>query len=91
MAHLAAGARFPLAVKVKVRSRIRQDLAPGIRVASDQILHRDAGQDQAGVAERQSADRPDVIFELGAQRALDRPMAAIMYAPRVFIEDRAAR
>src|SRR3546814_8895318 len=69
VAHLAAGARLALAVKVEMGGRVGEDVAPARHILSDQILHRDFGDNQIGGAERQAADRANVILELGGKRA----------------------
>src|SRR3546814_1482678 len=57
VAHLAAGARLALAVKVEMGGRVGEDVAPARHILSDQILHRDFGDNQIGGAERQAADQ----------------------------------
>src|SRR3546814_10454317 len=71
--------------------RVGEDVAPARHILSDQILHRDFGDNQIGGAERQAADRANVILELGGKRALDRPVAAIMDPRRHLVEDSAFR
>ena len=46
------------------------------------------GPVSAGRAERQAADRADMVLELRGERALDRPVAAIVDARRHLVEQR---
>src|SRR3546814_1997276 len=48
---------------------------------------RDGQSAGRGAAERQAGDGADVIFELARDRALDRPVAAVVDARRHFVED----
>src|SRR3546814_9831364 len=59
----------------------------GRDVGADQIAHRDGQSAGRGAAERQAGDGADVIFELARDRALDRPVAAVVDARRHFVED----
>ena len=43
VAHLAAGARFALAVEVEVRAGLGDQLGPALDLVADQIVHRRAG------------------------------------------------
>ncbi len=89
MAHLAAGAGFALAVEVEVGAGLGDQLGPALDVVADEIVHRRAAADEVGRAGRQAADRADVLLELRGDRALDRPVAAVVDARRDLVDDRA--
>ena len=71
-----------------MRTRLGKDFGPAVGVMADQILHRHGGRGQAGVAQRQPANRADMVLELRAHRALDRPMPGIVHARGHFVEHR---
>ncbi len=59
-----------------------------VRVGADQIAHLDARCGETRKAQRQTADRADMILELRRLGALDRPVPAIVHARRHFVENR---
>src|SRR5687768_2771674 len=64
VAHLAAGPGLFLAVEVEVGAAVGEEVAPGCRLAADQVAHLDRGRRARRRAERQAADRPDMVLEL---------------------------
>ena len=59
------------------------------RVVADQVAHLDALRGERGVAQRQAADRADVVLELAGDRALDRPVARVVHPRGHLVEHRA--
>src|SRR3954447_20904552 len=77
MPQLAPGTCL-FAVAVHVRTGDRQDRG-GVGLLPDHVDHGDVAADP-DVAERQAADRPDVVLELARLGALDRPVAGVVDA-----------
>src|SRR5438105_3553311 len=81
MTHFAARTRFVFAVEMKMNAFCSESSRPvWLTVAPDipqQVRHRGWSKNFGG-AERQAADRPDVLFELARRAALDGPMAGVM-------------
>src|SRR5688572_9086139 len=86
MPHLAAGAALALAVEMQMGGRIGENLPPGFNVPANQVAHLYAWHDEPGRAERQAANGPDMVLELRGERALDRPVAAIVDPRRHLVE-----
>ena len=76
---------------MQVGVRIAEDRGPGIRLLPDQVVHLHRGGGKRGRAERQAADRADVVLELRGDRALDRPVAAVVDTGCHLVEHRAVR
>ena len=89
MAHLAPGARGGLAVEVQVVGRIGQHGGPVLGRVADHVAHFHPVRGEARIAQRQAADRADVVFELAGDRALDRPVARIVDPRGHLVEHRA--
>jgi hypothetical protein len=89
MTHFAPGPGFALVVEVERGARPGDDFRPTVDVRSDEVLHRRSGRDRRRIAERQSKDAAQMLFELGRFRALDRPMTAVVDAGRDLVDDRA--
>ena len=89
MPHLATGAGLPLAVKMDIGIIVGEQPFPIIRILADQIVHFDSIYHQVGCTQGQVAYRADMVFELAGGRALDGPVAAVMYAWSHFVEQRA--
>jgi hypothetical protein len=85
---LRPGRSFALAVKVEVGGAIAQDFAPLRAVVAEQVAHLDVRRGEGRGPERQAADRADVVLELGGERALDRPVAAVVDPRRHLVEQR---
>src|SRR3954454_17419676 len=68
--HLAAGAGLAFAVEVEMGFRVGEDVGPAACFRADEVAHLDARGGEVGRAQRQAANRPDVIFELRGARAL---------------------
>jgi len=77
MPHRAAGKRFVFALEVKLNSRIRQDAAPvhvlGEQDVAEQVDHRRLAQTLCR-AQRQAADRTDLLLELTRHMGVHREM-----------------
>src|SRR3954468_8811151 len=72
MPHLAAQARFALAIKMQ--GAATRQAFPGIGLGADDVLHHRGGM--AGrIAERPAGHGADMLFELGAGAGLKRPVA----------------
>jgi len=86
MAHFPAWTRFRLAVEVKARARLAEDLLPGEYLFADQIPHFDARAMARRRAERPAGDGPDMLLELRGQRPVESPMAGIMDPRRDLVD-----
>src|SRR5690606_2403939 len=86
VAHFPSGPRLVLAVEMQRRAAVAEDVAPAIRLLSDEIAHLDLAV-PARRAERPAADRPHMLLELGGHGAVDGPMAGIVNAGRDFVDD----
>ena len=87
MAHLAAGASFALAVDVDVHIGLGDEIGPAVDVVADEVVHDRAATNELGRAGRKVADGADMLFELRGDRALDRPMAAVVDPRRDLVDD----
>ena len=98
VAHLAALEHASLVVEVEVDVgstssavvRCRVESRRPRRALAEQVDHRGRGRAHLDRAERQPADRPDVLLELARRRALDRPVAAVVDARRELVDDERA-
>ena len=86
MAHLAAGARFRLAVEVKHQVRLGEQRRRAKHVVADQVFHHAVGM-AVGVAERQAGDRADMLLELRDGAGGLRPVAGIVDARRDLVDE----
>ena len=91
VAHLAAAPGLGLAVEMQRGAGLGGDRCIGVDLVADEIVHRRAASDERGRAGRQAADGADVLFELRGDRALDRPVAAVVDARRKLVDDRPVR
>src|SRR3954469_25880791 len=89
MPHLAARAGLTLAVDMEMGAALCDQLGPAIDVVSDEVVHRRTAAGEASHAGRQITNRADVLLKLGRDRALYRPMAAVVNARRDFVDQRA--
>ena len=98
VAHLAAFEHPSLVVQVEVDGRVGQrarrpcPVEPGVARRGPRPSRLTIAVGASGVRrpERQAADRPDVLLELGGRRALDRPVAAVVDARRELVDDEPA-
>jgi len=75
MPHLAAIARLRFAIKVEMGFAIfAQYLMGGERIVAHDIAHLDPVEARSGRAQRQSADRTNMVLELAACCPLDGPV-----------------
>src|SRR4029077_2640053 len=88
MAHLAAGRRDILAVKMQMRALLLDEARPFLRSGTDEIFHLDPRREPSRRAERPTADRPHMLGELRGLGALDRPMPRVVDARRDLVHEK---
>src|SRR2546423_14949630 len=93
MSHFAARTRFPFSVKVKVRTLDLHGGGPvwfaALPQVAEQIRHGSRPKN-LGRAQRQPANRADMLFELTRDAAFNRPMTRIMRARRQLVDEEGA-
>src|SRR3954449_1391897 len=86
MPHFPARARRTLAVEMDSGTGNREPPRVILDVVADQIGHGDLAVAHR-LAERPTGNGADVLLELRDGRAVERPMAGIMYPRRVLVEE----
>ena len=83
--HLAPGARFDLAVKVRIEPRRGEDLRPqrGLH-RTNQVLHYRIGMSDCR-RQGQAGDRTDMLLELARQAGVDRPVSRVVRPGRELV------